>query len=158
VLNNWRAHIPAGCHSLPRIAPPNGLAAVSFCRNFQVTENEPDEAFNARLTCDLTPFGLGRAECDANIIFGPFDDPESIEITVPADPEQINRLYASHDLDLKQFFGIPEFRGGIIAAGNTFRGKFAIIKRMQPVFPFDRVRLTCAIEDFEFLEDAKGID
>lgn len=95
---------------------------------------------------------MNSIECDANIEFGPSDDPESVVISIPVSRDQIGVLYASLSLDLDRYFGAPEFEGTVVETGMRFTGNVVLVKRMQPVGMFEGLHLMCIVEDFKFLE------
>lgn len=119
--------------------------------------DDSDFEFNAKLTCDLTPFNLGHVECDASIEFGPCDDPESVVIRIPISRDQVGNLYANRSLDLEQYFGSPDFEGKVVETETTFKGKVVLVKGIKPIGMFESVHLTCVVEDFEFLDGNSGV-
>jgi hypothetical protein len=115
-------------------------------------ENEKtDVAFNAQVKCDMTPFGLGKADFDATVVFGPNDDPESIEVNLPVASEKKKDLYSQAALDIDHYFASPDFEGRLLESNTAFKGRIVRISGMQPLGLFEKIRLSCAIDGFEFL-------
>ncbi len=110
-----------------------------------------DAAANARVTCDMTPFGIGITERDATVVFGPNDDPESIDISIPLPQEQRAELYSKTALDVDRYFASPDITGKLLDNETEFKGRISRVTRMQPLGMFEAVRLSCAIDNFEFI-------
>lgn len=119
---------------------------------------EANTEFNAIVYCDMTPYGLGERECQATVIFGPNDDPESIDIFFPLPQENKVNLYSEGALDIDRYFASPDFNGQLSGGNTAFKGRIVWISGMQPLGIFEEIRLSCAIDQFQFLEQSQEFE
>lgn len=111
-----------------------------------------EETFEASVTCDLSPVGLNTVQCDANLGFGPMDNPQEVFVRLTMPQNRVADHLNEKRFEISDYFGDCQIEGRMVNTGQEFRATIAAIKALIPVGALEGLDVHCVLSEFQFVE------